>query len=53
MLCYILCGFVVDYSNKEVLNVLLDSVKEIVKVEKVYVIKIDLDVEVDKGIDVL
>ncbi len=52
-LCYISRGFVVDYSNKEALNALLDSAKEIAKAEKAYAIKIDPDVEVDKGTDAL
>ncbi|CAM4153001.1 lipid II:glycine glycyltransferase FemX [Staphylococcus schweitzeri] len=52
-LCYISRGFVVDYSNKEALNVLLESAKEIAKAEKAYAIKIDPDVEVDKGTDAL
>ncbi|HCZ8797390.1 TPA: lipid II:glycine glycyltransferase [Staphylococcus aureus] len=52
-LCYISRGFVVDYSNKEALNALLDSTKEIAKAEKAYAIKIDPDVEVDKGTDAL
>lgn len=52
-LCYISRGFVVDYSNKEALNALLDSAKEIAKAEKTYAIKIDPDVEVDKGTDAL
>lgn len=52
-LCYISRGFVVGYSNKEALNALLDSTKEIAKAEKAYAIKIDPDVEVDKGTDAL
>ncbi|UXT30073.1 lipid II:glycine glycyltransferase [Staphylococcus aureus] len=52
-LCYISRGFVVDYSNKEALNALLDSAKKIAKAEKAYAIKIDPDVEVDKGTDAL
>ncbi|BCN89166.1 lipid II:glycine glycyltransferase [Staphylococcus argenteus] len=52
-LCYISRGFVVDYSNKEALNALLESAKEIAKAEKAYAIKIDPDVEVDKGTDAL
>ncbi|CDR63954.1 TPA: lipid II:glycine glycyltransferase [Staphylococcus argenteus] len=52
-LCYISRGFVVDYSNKEALNALLESAKEIAKAEKAYAIKIDPDVEVDKATDAL
>ena len=51
-LCYISRGFVVDYSNKEALNALLDSAKKLLKL-KAYAIKIDPDVEVDKGTDAL
>lgn len=34
------------------LEVLFSYVKEVVKDEKLYVIKIDFDVEVDKGVEV-
>ncbi|EHJ09015.1 lipid II:glycine glycyltransferase FemX [Staphylococcus simiae] len=48
-LCYISRGFVVDYNDKEALQALLDSAKEVAKAEKAYAIKIDPDVEVEHG----
>ncbi|MFQ3727897.1 lipid II:glycine glycyltransferase FemX [Staphylococcus equorum] len=52
-LCYISRGFVTDYSNKLVLETLLEYAMQIAKEEKAYAIKIDPDVEVDKGADAL
>ncbi|MBF7016450.1 lipid II:glycine glycyltransferase FemX [Staphylococcus durrellii] len=52
-LCYISRGFVTDYSNKLALEALLEYAMQIAKEEKAYAIKIDPDVEVDKGIDAL
>ncbi|MDI9231605.1 lipid II:glycine glycyltransferase FemX [Staphylococcus caprae] len=53
MLCYVSRGFVTDYSDKEALEALLKYTKVIAKEEKAYAIKIDPDVEVDKGTDAL
>ncbi|MEB7745224.1 lipid II:glycine glycyltransferase FemX [Staphylococcus equorum] len=52
-LCYISRGFVTDYSNKLSLETLLEYAMQIAKEEKAYAIKIDPDVEVDKGADAL
>ena len=52
-LCYVSRGFVADYNNKEVLEALLSYAKEVAKDEKSYAIKIDPDVEVDKGAEAL
>lgn len=52
-LCYISRGFVTDYSNKLALETLLEYAMQIAKEEKAYAIKIDPDVEVDKGADAL
>ena len=52
-LCYVSRGFVTDYSDKEALEALLKYTKVIAKEEKAYAIKIDPDVEVDKGTDAL
>ncbi|MDW4198836.1 lipid II:glycine glycyltransferase FemX [Staphylococcus saprophyticus] len=52
-LCYISRGFVTDYSNKLALETLLEAAMQIAKEEKAYAIKIDPDVEVDKGADAL
>lgn len=52
-LCYISRGFVTDYSNKLALETLLEYAMQIAKEEKAYAIKIDPDVEVDKGVDAL
>ncbi|RIM06102.1 N-acetyltransferase [Staphylococcus equorum] len=52
-LCYISRGFVTDYSNKLALEKLLEYAMQIAKEEKAYAIKIDPDVEVDKGADAL
>ena len=52
-LCYISRGFVTDYSNKLALETLLEYAIQIAKEEKAYTIKIDPDVEVDKGADAL
>lgn len=52
-LCYISRGFVTDYSNKLALETLLQYAMQIAKEEKAYAIKIDPDVEVDKGADAL
>ncbi|PTI77828.1 N-acetyltransferase [Staphylococcus succinus] len=52
-LCYISRGFVTDYSNKLALESLLEYAMQIAKEEKAYAIKIDPDVEVDKGADAL
>ncbi|UDI77706.1 lipid II:glycine glycyltransferase FemX [Staphylococcus taiwanensis] len=52
-LCYVSRGFVTDYSDKAALEKLLEETKRIAKAEKAYAIKIDPDVEVDKGIDAL
>lgn len=50
-LCYVSRGFVTDYSDKAALEQLLEETKKVAKAEKAYAIKIDPDVEVDKGID--
>ena len=50
-LCYISRGFVTDYSNKLALEALLENAMQVAKDEKAYAIKIDPDVEVDKGVD--
>lgn len=52
-LCYISRGFVTDYSNKLALETLLEYAMQIAKEEKAYAIKIDPDVEIDKGADAL
>ena len=52
-LCYISRGFVTDYNNKEALETLLEIAKQVAKEEKAYAIKIDPDVEVDKGAEAL
>ncbi|RIL72665.1 N-acetyltransferase [Staphylococcus devriesei] len=52
-LCYVSRGFVTDYSNKAALDKLLEETKKVAKAEKAYAIKIDPDVEVDKGIEAL
>lgn len=52
-LCYVSRGFVADYNNKEVLEALLSYAKEVARDEKSYAIKIDPDVEVDKGAEAL
>lgn len=52
-LCYVSRGFVTDYSNKAALEKLLEETKKVAKAEKAYAIKIDPDVEVDKGIEAL
>ncbi|MCH4380208.1 lipid II:glycine glycyltransferase FemX [Staphylococcus haemolyticus] len=52
-LCYVSRGFVTDYSDKAALEQLLEETKKVAKAEKAYAIKIDPDVEVDKGIDAL
>ncbi|MDM7863691.1 lipid II:glycine glycyltransferase FemX [Staphylococcus borealis] len=52
-LCYVSRGFVTDYSDKAALEQLLAETKKVAKAEKAYAIKIDPDVEVDKGIDAL
>lgn len=52
-LCYISRGFVTDYSNKLALETLLEYAMQIAKEEQAYAIKIDPDVEVDKGADAL
>ena len=52
-LCYISRGFVTDYSNKLALEALLENAMQVAKDEKAYAIKIDPDVEVDKGVDAL
>lgn len=52
-LCYISRGFVTDYSNKLALETLLEAAMQIAKEEKAYAIKIDPDVEVDKGAEAL
>ncbi|EKU48938.1 lipid II:glycine glycyltransferase FemX [Staphylococcus massiliensis] len=52
-LCYISRGFVTDYSDKESLEALLKYTRVIAKKEKAYAIKIDPDVEVDKGQEAL
>src|SRR5699024_5170718 len=52
-LCYISRGFVTDYSNKLALEALLEYAMQIAKEEKAYAIKIDPDVEVDKGAEAL
>ncbi|MBL7564888.1 lipid II:glycine glycyltransferase FemX [Staphylococcus saccharolyticus] len=52
-LCYVSRGFVTDYSDKEALKTLVESTIEVAKTEKAYAIKIDPDVEVDKGAEAL
>ncbi|GAA6826339.1 lipid II:glycine glycyltransferase FemX [Helicobacter pylori] len=52
-LCYISRGFVTDYSNKLALETLLENAMQVAKDEKAYAIKIDPDVEVDKGVEAL
>ncbi|MEQ6029817.1 lipid II:glycine glycyltransferase FemX [Staphylococcus saccharolyticus] len=52
-LCYVSRGFVIDYSDKEALKALVESAIEVAKTEKAYAIKIDPDVEVDKGAEAI
>jgi peptidoglycan pentaglycine glycine transferase (the first glycine) len=52
-LCYISRGFVTDYSNKLALEALLENAMQVAKDEKAYAIKIDPDVEIDKGVEAL
>lgn len=52
-LCYVSRGFVVDYEDKEAVELLLEITKKIAKEEKAYAIKIDPDVEVDHGISAI
>ncbi|WP_414046822.1 lipid II:glycine glycyltransferase FemX [Macrococcus equi] len=46
-MCYISRGFVVDYADKEAVELLINTAISIAKEEKAYVIKIDPDVEVE------
>ncbi|UEX90568.1 lipid II:glycine glycyltransferase FemX [Staphylococcus ratti] len=52
-LCYASRGFVADYTQIEVVKALLAEAIKIAKQEKAYTIKIDPDVEVDKGMTVV
>ncbi|KDP12726.1 N-acetyltransferase [Staphylococcus chromogenes] len=52
-LCYASRGFVVDYTNKLAVKVLLAEAIKIAKQEKSYTIKIDPDVEVDEDSSVV
>ncbi|MBI5974638.1 lipid II:glycine glycyltransferase FemX [Staphylococcus canis] len=52
-LCYVSRGFVVDYTDLRAVKTLLAEAIKIAKAEKAYTIKIDPDVEVDKGMTVV
>lgn len=52
-MCYVSRGFVCDYRDREVLEVLLAEAKRIAKDEKSYTIKIDPDIQVEGNEDII
>ncbi|MFO3701824.1 lipid II:glycine glycyltransferase FemX [Staphylococcus felis] len=52
-LCYVSRGFVVDYTDLKAVRLLLAETIKIAKQEKAYTIKIDPDIEVDKGMTIV